>query len=151
MAAYSFLDVVCTLTAPGGSASINLGAGSGAAEEGITFEYDDDKDTMVTGADGETMHSLNASMKGVATIRLLKTSPINQALQALFNAQRTSSANWGRNNIALNHPVLGDKVNCRSVAFKKGTGLTYAKDANMNEWSFNVGRMTMVLGQVQNG
>jgi hypothetical protein len=146
MSSYSFLDTVVTLTASGGSASINLGAGAGVAEEGITFEYDEDKDGLTIGADGSPMHSLHASQAGTATVRLLKTSPTNQALQALFNAQRNSSTSWGQNSIAANHTVQGDKVNCQSVAFKKGTGLTYAKDAGMNEWVFNCGRMNTVLG-----
>lgn len=144
MAAYSFLDTLCTMTGP--SISINLGAGAGVAEEGISFEYVGDKDDMTTGADGTAMHSLNASQAGTATVRLLKTSPTNRALQAAYNAQRLSATTWGLNSIALNHLSLGDKVNAQSVAFKKGTGVTYAKDPTMNEWAFNVGSLSIILG-----
>ena len=56
---YSFEDVQATLNGPGGS--ISLGAGAGNAQEGISFEFLDDKDGMLIGADGSVVHSLRAS------------------------------------------------------------------------------------------
>lgn len=141
---YSFLNVQCTLNGPGGVAV--LGAQSGAAEEGITFEQREDQGSLTIGAGGEGMHSLHADRSGRASIRLLKTSPLNNILQQMFNLQRSSAANWGQNTIALADTNRGDIVTCVSAAFLRQTGLTYAKDGNMNEWAFQAAQMTILLG-----
>lgn len=143
MSTYSFQDFACTLTGPGGA--ITLGDGSGAAKEGATFEFVENANTMVVGADGTPMHSLNASKAGKATVRLLKTSPTNGLLTAMFNFQRVSSANWGQNILAGSDIVRGDQYSCQQVAFSKIPNNTYAMDANIIEWSFDVGIMDAAL------
>ena len=55
---YSFMDVVATLTGPGGS--IDLGYGAAVAEEGISIAQTEDRNMMMIGADGEGMHTLRA-------------------------------------------------------------------------------------------
>jgi hypothetical protein len=142
--AYSFMDVVATLVGPGGV--ISLGNGAGVAEEGITIEQAEDKDTMVVGADGTPMHSLHAGRHGTATVRLLKTSPQNALLQAMYDFQQLSSALWGQNVLVVSHVASGDTTSCRSLAFRRAPTLTYAKDAAMNEWAFNVGYIDRVMG-----
>lgn len=144
MGTYSFLDVNCNMTGPGGS--IQLGSGAANAKEGITIENIEDIGHMDIGADGAVQHSLHANQSGTCMIRLLKTSPVNQQLQQMYNSQTASAANYGQNTISLNDPVTGDKVNCQKVGFKKGVPLTYAEDAGMNEWAFNVGVVNRVLG-----
>lgn len=144
MSTYSFLDVKASLVGPGGSA--NLASGAAAAEEGITIEATEDINHMTVGADGEVMHSLHANKSGTAHIRLLKTSPVNQILAALYAFQTASSANHGQNTISLTNAQTGDAVTCRQVAFKKATGLTYAKDGGMNEWVFDCGKIDRALG-----
>jgi hypothetical protein len=69
MATYSFQDVVAAIAGVGGS--INLAAGAGVAEEGITIESMEDKSVMTIGADGSGMHSLVANEASTVTIRLL--------------------------------------------------------------------------------
>ena len=144
MAAYSFKDVVATITGPGGV--VNFGYGAGIAEEGITLEPTDDKDAMVIGADGTPMHTLRAAKSGTATVRVLKTSPTNALLQAMYDFQTLSSANWGQNIIVVANNAAGDVTTCRSVAFKRVAGNAYAKDAAMMEWAFNCGEMDRLLG-----
>lgn len=143
-ATYSFLDVVAAITGPGGA--FPLGSGSGAAEEGITVEYTEDKNTMTVGADGSVMHGLNAGNSGTITFRYLKTSPVNGLLSAMYAFQRSSSALWGQNVLTIANPQTGDVVTGRQAAFKKNTGLTYAKNAGMNEWAFDVGQLDELLG-----
>jgi hypothetical protein len=144
MAAYSFQDIGCTIIGPGGV--VTLGAGSGAAEEGISTEMEGDKNTMTKGADDSTMHSLHASTAGTCTVRLLKTSPANAQLQLMYDLQAASSALWGQNTIVIRDAARGDLESCRQTAFKKRTGLTWAKDGGMNEWQFDVGKLNTVLG-----
>jgi hypothetical protein len=134
MATYSFLNVAATITGPGGSFS--LGSGSGDAEEGITVAMVDDKDAMTTGADGSIMHSLRASNSGRLSVRLLKTSPVNALLSALYNYQRTSSSYWGQNVLVVSDVARGDVVTGSQIAFTKQPDIVYAKDGNMNEWTF---------------
>lgn len=144
MAAYSFADVNATITGPGGI--ISLGSGSGIAEEGITVEMEEDKDRLVVGADGTPMHSLHAGKQGTVAVRIQKTSPTNALLQAMYDFQSLSSANWGSNVLLISNPATGDVTSCRSVAFRRQAPLTYAKDANINEWGFNAGLIDRVLG-----
>lgn len=142
--AYSFVDVSCTLVGPGGI--ISLGNGAGTAEEGITIEQAEDKDTMTVGADGTPMHSLHAGKHGTVTIRLLKTSPQNQQLQLMYDVQQLSSGLWGQNVIVITQTASGDVTSARSVAFRRSPTLTYAKDGNVNEWGFNAGLIDRALG-----
>lgn len=144
MATYSFLDVVATITGPGGI--IPIGTGSGVAEEGITIEFEEDKNMMHTGADGSVMHSLRANKKATATIRLLKTSPTNALLSALYNFQSQSSANWGTNLIIVSDVARGDIFSCISSAFKKHAQGVWPKDAPMIEWRFDVGQLEPLFG-----
>lgn len=141
---YSFLDVQASLVGPG--VALSLGAGAGIAEEGITVDAAEDINTMTIGADGAGMHSLHANKSGSIAIRTLKTSPINALLQAAYNIQTSSSALHGKNIFELTSFVTGDSVSAQQVAFKKNTGLTWAKDAGMNEWVFDAVQIDRVLG-----
>ncbi|MBU9534716.1 DUF3277 family protein [Burkholderia multivorans] len=144
MATYSFQDVAATIVGPGGSFS--LGYGSANAEEGITIAQAGDKNTMTVGADGEVMHSLHADKSGQVTIRLLKTSPVNQKLMALYDAQSLDSRLWGKNLITVTQSVSGDVTTARSCAFKKKPDIGYKKDGDVIEWVFDAAKIDSVLG-----
>ncbi len=143
MSAYSFQNFTMTITGPGGS--IMLGNGAGDAKEGVTFEFVEDANKMTIGAGGEAMHSLSAGRGGKATVRLLKTSLTNGLLSQMYSFQRTSAANWGQNNIAASDVVRGDQYSCQQVAFTKFPSNTYATDAGMLEWVFDIGIMDPAL------
>lgn len=145
MSTYSFQDVTATITGVGGSFS--LASGSGAAEEGISIEYAEDKDAMTIGADGTAMHSLHAGKGGTVTVRILKTSPVNSQLSIMYNAQTVSSTLHGNNVISVRNSANGDTILCRSVAFKKFPNMSYAKDGGTVEWAFNVGMIDTILGE----
>lgn len=147
MATYSFQDVQATLVGAGGV--INLGNGAAVSDEGITIAMAGDKNTMVIGADGEGMHSLHADKSGTVTVRLLKTSPTNAKLQALYLAQTASSALHGQNVIVITNPQSGDVTTARSCAFKKKPDLVYAKEGGMMEWTFDALKIDTVLGIYQ--
>ena len=145
MSTYSFLDVQGTLVGPTGV--LNLGNGAAIADEGISIDPAGDKNTMMIGADGEGMHSLHADKSGTVTVRLLKTSPTNSKLQAMYDAQTTSSALHGQNLITVSNPVSGDVTTARSCAFKKKPNLKYAKDGDVVEWVFDSIKIDTVLGE----
>jgi hypothetical protein len=135
MATYSFENVNATITGPGGS--FPLGSGSGSAEEGIDVDMIEEKDGMVTGADGTIMHSLRASDSGTIIVRLLKTSPTNALLNALYNFQKTGGGvNWGQNILVVSDTFRGDVVTGNQLAFSKQAPVKYAKDGNVMEWKF---------------
>jgi len=148
MATYSFLDVVAAIQGPGGS--INLAAGAGSAEEGITIEAMEDKNIMTIGADGAGMHSLVANEASTVTVRLLKTSPINAQLSQMYNTQTASSANHGRNTITVRDSIRGDSITMTEVAFKKRPAINYAKEGGAVEWTFDAIKTTTVLGNGSN-
>ncbi|WP_312058777.1 phage structural protein [Pantoea septica] len=145
MATYSFLDVSGSLSGPTGS--VDLGAGSANAEEGITIAMTEAKNTMTIGADGETMHSLHAGNSGTLTVSLLKTSPTNKKLQLMYNAQRLSSSTWGNNVIVVRNKASGDFFTARSCAFQKVPDWTNGKVAGTVAWVFDCGKVDGVLGE----
>jgi len=144
MAAYSFLDVVASISGPGGS--FPLGSGAGNAEEGINIVRAEAKNTMTVGADGSGMHSLHAGKHGTVTVTLLKTSPTNQLLMQMYNFQSSSSANHGRNTISVRNPISGDWWTCGQAAFQKVPDLAYAKDGNTVAWAFDAIQIDGGLG-----
>ncbi|MDR8828964.1 hypothetical protein FEP83_05971 [Burkholderia multivorans] len=101
---------------------------------------------MTVGADGEVMHSLHADKSGQVTIRLLKTSPVNQKLMALYDAQSLDSRLWGKNLITVTQSVSGDVTTARSCAFKKKPDIGYKKDGDVIEWVFDAAKIDSVLG-----
>lgn len=142
--AYSFLDAQVALVGPNGAVSLSNG---GIADEGVSYEMEGDKGTMVTGADGGFMHSLHAAQSGTVTVRLLKTSPLNGVLQTMYNAQTASSANYGQNTITIRDPVRGDSITAQGCAFRKQPNNNFSKEGNTLEWVFNSGRIDVQLGQ----
>lgn len=144
---YSFLDVVATITGPG-AAALNIGAGAAVAEEGITVESVEDKNVMQIGADGSGQNSLIASTAVKITVNLLKTSPVNSLLQALYDLQSASSALWGKNTITVSNPARGDISITQGCAFKKQPNFTNAKEAGMVTWEWDGIANTTVLGLV---
>lgn len=141
---YSFLNFQCAITGPGGS--VNLGNGSGAAEEGLTVSPSGPISTMTIGADGFGQHSLHADKSGKITVRMLKASPINQQLMALYNAQTSSGASHGQNTISGTDTLRGDSLTASQAAFSKVPDLTYGKEAGFVEWEFECVRIDRMLG-----
>lgn len=144
LTSYSFLDVNASIVGPGGSFAI--GQGAGIADEGISIEMADDKDTMIIGADGTPMHSLHAGQGGTATIRLLKISGTNNMLSTMYDLQTASSSLWGQNTIIVSNIASGDVTTCLLAAFRRQPNNSYGKDGALMEWAFNVGRIYQLLG-----
>lgn len=141
---YSFEDVQASISGPGGT--IPLGSGSGNAQEGITVEFVDDKNAMMIGADGEGAHSLRATRAARITVRLLKTSPVNAALNAQYRFQSVSSTLWGQNVVTVTDLARGDNYLATEVAYQKHPSVTWAQDANFNEWMFYAIKCDPILG-----
>lgn len=141
---YSFADVTANIVGPGGA--VPIGSTSGSDDEGITIEYVEDQNAMKTGADGTVMHNLHLSKAGRVTIRLLKTSPVNALLYALYNFQRQSAATWGQNTIIISDLARGDVSTNQQAAFRKGATVNWGKDGASLTWEFDVGVMDNLLG-----
>jgi hypothetical protein len=141
---YSFLDFSASIVGPGGA--FDLGYGSGNAEEGVTVAMLEAKNTMTIGADGSVMHSLHAGKGGTVTVNLLKTSPTNAKLSAMYNAQSLSSATWGNNVLGMRNSASNDVCVARSVAFQKVPDWQNAKDGSMVAWVFDAGMIDQLLG-----
>lgn len=141
---YSFLDVQAAIVGPGGT--INLGAGAGVAEEGISVEPSEEIDTMQIGADGSGQHSLHANRSGRIVVRLLKTSPTNSLLSAMFAFQTASPTTHGQNTITITDVNRGDVITAQQVAFLRAPALSYSKEAGLNEWEFNAVKIDRALG-----
>lgn len=143
--AYSFLDVQVAISGPGGNFPLS-GDRAGVAQEGLTIAPTGDQNTMTVGADGAVMHSLLADASGTITVNLLRTSPVNRLLQELFNYQRQSSANWGRNTITVRDVARGDTVTSQEVAFAKSPEKVFAKEGGTVQWIFHAGKINSQIG-----
>lgn len=143
---YSFKDVHATLTGPGGTVAV--GNNAGISEEGIRIEPTEEKDVMKQGADGSIAHSLRATKSGRVIISILKTSPTNAQLMALYNFQIQSSANWAQNTLVISNTTTQDVCTCQQVAFTRLPPNVYSKDAGIIEWEFNCSQIDTVLGSV---
>lgn len=142
--AYSFQNINAAIAGAGGN--VNLGYGSGSAEEGISVTPNvEEKGVAAVGADGTVMPTLRASKLGRWVVRLLKTSPVNAQLQAMYNAQAGNPALWATNTLTLVDIARGDSLSLSGAWFVKQPDLVYAKDGNMNEWEFQ-GNHDQVLG-----
>jgi hypothetical protein len=141
---YSFADVYGLLSGPGGS--VPFGNGTGQAEEGISFEQSEDKNRKTAGASGDVMNALILDDSGKAHIHTLKTSPINAALNQMFNFQKLSSLSWGLNLLNMTNPVSGDQYSCVQVAFTRRPSNTFGKDPNALVWEFDCGHIFVTLG-----
>lgn len=141
---YSFSNTYAHISGPGLSTS--LGSGAGVAEEGITIEAVEDKNTLNVGADGSGQNVLNAANHGVITVRLLKTSPTNAILMDAYNAQKSGTANWGQNVITISDIVRGDNFVAQGCAFKRRPGVTWSKVGPMIEWTFDSVDLEGVIG-----
>jgi len=120
------------------------------ANEGVRIAMIGDKDTMVIGANGDTMHSLAASQAGRIELSILKTAPVNALLNALYRAQDLSAATWGNIQININNPVTGDVIVGVYGAFVKLPDLVYATQGNIMVWAFNMGYIDETLGNGYN-
>jgi hypothetical protein len=144
MATYSFLDVNVAITDPAGSFSIS--PGGGIAEEGVTIALEGDKTSIVWGCDGTPMTSLHAAQGGTVSVRLQKTSPTNALMSSLYNQTTTSSANCGNSTITVRNPTRGDTIVCVQCSIRKFPDNVNAKDGGMNDWVFNSGIISPILG-----
>lgn len=144
MKTYSFLDVNCGMVGPG--LVIDLSAGAGIADEGISFSPNSDINTAVIGADGQGMNSLRADKSGTITVRVLKQSPLNEQLSTALAFQRTNSAAHGQNTITLFDRNKGDNVTAQNVAFQRAPNLEFGKDAQIVEWTFSAIIIDFALG-----
>lgn len=141
---YSFLNFQAAITGPGGS--VNIGNGSGASEEGMTFSPTGERSTMQIGADGSGQHSLHADKSAKITLRMLKTSPANLVLMAMANQQWSDASLHGRNVISATDTQRGDSITCTGVGFTKVPDMTYAKEAGTVDWEFMAIQMDQFLG-----
>ena len=144
MATYSFIDVSSSIAGIGGS--FDLGYGAETSDEGVTVSMTGPKNTMVTGSDGSVMHSLHAAKSGTVTVNLLKTSPVNAQLSAMYNLQSQSSSTWGNNVIVIRNSSSNDICTCREVAFQQQPDFENATDGGIVSWVFDAGKIDMLLG-----
>jgi hypothetical protein len=89
---------------------------------------------------------LIASDAAVITVRLLKTSPVNALLNALYTAQSAYSKIWGSNVITVTDTARNDYTVAQKCAFKKKPTITYAKEGGMMEWTFDCESVISILG-----
>lgn len=136
---YSFLDTNFAISGPGGAFSLK----GGNASEGISVEYREPKNKLTIGGDGSGMHSLRADNSGRCTIRLLKNSPTNALLSAMYNFQKISSILWGKNTISGVSSV-GDVITMTEAAFVGHAKLVYDEEGESNEWQFECITLTMI-------
>lgn len=139
---YSFASFSCYIAGPNGS--FNLSAGN--TEGGISFSRRASKNTLTVGADGRGQNALHAENSGTITVRLLKTSPANAMLQAMYDSDRSNPSVWGQNVITGRDTNLGDNHTGNLCAFQKFPDVVYDKEGAALEWVFDVADLQSNLG-----
>ena len=139
---YSFISVSASIAGAFGSFTIS----SGNTEGGITVAMRGPKNTLTIGADGSGMNSLHADNSASVTVRLLKVSPVNSMLNAMYEAERQFPSTWGQNNITIRDINMGDVISLNGCAFSKRPDVTYDKEGPALEWVFDCANVTEVLG-----
>jgi len=140
---YSFSSVSASIVGAGGAFS--LGSGNGNDSEGISITMSSERDVLKIGADGTPMRTLKMDKSGKVTVHLLRNSPVNSKLAALYNAQALSPSLWGSNTITLTTPA-GDVATCRQVAFTKLQDNKFGEEAQPLEWEFSAGIIDQIHG-----
>lgn len=140
---YSFSSVSASIVGAGGAFS--LGSGNGNDSEGISVTYANKRDVLKIGADGTPMRTLKMDKSGTVTVHLLRNSPVNAKLSAMFNAQALSPALWGSNTITITTPA-GDVVTCRQVAFTQLPENKFSEESQPLEWEFSAGIIDQIHG-----
>ncbi len=130
--AYSYKDVESSISGPGGSFDLTEATG----KEGIKISMQNEAGTMQEGADGSVMPVLVPTRAATLTLTLLKTSPVNGKLDALYRYQAQSSAFWGKNLITMTNPVTGDLDKFSNAAFQKMPDRQNTSEGPTVEWSF---------------
>jgi hypothetical protein len=143
MASYALNKVVASITGPGGS--FQLGSGSALGDEGIEVETNE-RSVKQVGADGIGQYSFIADKSGTVTLTLLKTSPVNSQLMAMFNAQTLDSSLWGSNVLTVIDTASGTTVSARACAFNKVPPQKFGKEAGTNQWVFDSLYIDTVIG-----
>lgn len=151
MPTYSFRDVKTSISGPGGS--VILGGSTqeqnGVAEEGISVERVEDRNSQLRGTSGEVINLLSASMAGVVRVRLLKTASSNGVLMEMFKIQRGDGSRWSKNIISIEDKVRGDKMVAAEAAFVGEPVLVWGKVGTIQEWVFQAGSIDETLAGAQ--
>lgn len=146
MGAYSWADVLFTISGPSGNISGGGADMAGLAKDGITVSMTEDKGSLTTGVDGGWMQNLHVASPGTITLRCLKTSRLNAQLSAMYDGDTGSSANYGQNTITIRDVVRGDDVEAQGAGFRKLPDNAYGEDGGIMEWAFNCGYIKQKLG-----
>jgi hypothetical protein len=144
--AYSFLTNTLTIAGPNGSFTMG-GPDTASGEGGFTWTFSEDTNQQTGSADGSTMNSFIASLRGKCTVRLQKTSPINALLNQLWQQDRANGGiTWGQNVLTHRDVNRGDLVIGHQAAFTKHPNITAAKVGGEMEWEFDCGKILPSLG-----
>lgn len=151
MPTYSFRDVKTSISGPGGWVLLGLGQDDqqGVAEEGISVERVEDRNSQLRGTSGEVINLLSASMAGVVRVRLLKTAPSNGVLMEMFKIQRGDGSRWSKNLISIEDKTRGDKLVAAEAAFMGEPVIVWGKIATVQEWVFLAGSIDETLAGVK--
>lgn len=151
MPTYSFRDVKTSISGPGGWVLLGLSQDEqqGVAEEGISVERVEDRNSQLRGTSGEVINLLSASMAGVIRVRLLKTAPSNGVLMEMFKIQRGDGSRWSKNLISIEDKTRGDKLVAAEAAFMGEPVIVWGKIATVQEWVFLAGSIDETLAGVK--
>lgn len=142
MASYSILDVHATIIGPGGI--INLGQGSGLAQDGITVNQSEPTNTMQVGLDGAVCHNKSESSAGTISFTFLGVSKAREKLLRMYNFQVRipGSSLHGQNRISIVNNTTGETIVADECAFQNITATGYKKEIDNSTWVFDCGQIT---------
>lgn len=119
----------------------------GFAEDFITVEFQSDAFTTIVGATGDVVRSKTSDYRARVTVTLLQTSPSNDILSALHNADRNAPNGAGVVSFSLRHIDSGRSIFTGAQAWvAKMPNVTYSKAGQTRAWLIDVARLEAFVG-----
>jgi Protein of unknown function (DUF3277). len=121
---------------------------SGQAPGNDVFEAEFAEDAFITGvgADGQPYVSGNTNNSGHITVKLNQMSPSNQIFLAMLKLQRGGAATFAPCSVSFADMNRQDIVTGLEGVITKAPKITRGVQANMQEWKFWVGNLSVILG-----
>ena len=136
--AYSWNDVVMTITGPGGT--LTIGKGTGGADGGVKITQMSDVNVFEPGLGDTGMHHKQETSAKSIEVNMLAGADENLILRTMYNIQKSGDSSiWAENVITIKTRLPGMTIGVYTgCAFKTLPEIGLANQAAPLVWTFDV-------------
>lgn len=114
--------------------------------EFLTITLNEDSFSTVVGTDGEVSRSKTNNLTAAIEIRLMSTSPSNDILSAIYNADLIANGGAGVGAFLVTDLNGTSEFLAGNAWIVKGADVSYDREANERVWMLSCDRMNMFVG-----